>query len=471
MKHDNEYYLREAAPASAIAHMCVPLLAAMGVSTIATLVDAFFVGQMGDTAALAAVALALPFTTALMAVGDLLGTGGSTFIARLLGAQRHDEAKRVSATTHMLAILFGAVAAVLCLLFLEPLSRFLGATGEVVMPTMIYVGILALGSPISVLSFVLDQDVRAEGAARASMIGSIVSAVVNMVLDPLFIFGFGWGIAGAAIATVASWLVSAVYLVIVVKRSNVLSMSPKDATFSLPILKEIGGVGFSAFAMTLLMTIAGWVLDVLAAGYSPAAVAGVGIGFRLSMFVGLFTISATVGVVPLVGYAYAAGNRKRIASIVKTVAVILAGLLAVTGVLLVAFATPLASLFTTDPAVVDIAAFALLATVAAVFVSSTSELILGMLQAMGLGLPATVVSVARGFITIGLYVAGNALFSFTGLVLAGVMGEAFALLVSLAFVPILVKRVRSVRADASLPTSEPLEAEPVSAAPVPAVVL
>ena len=81
------HYLREAAPVSAIAHMCVPLLAAMGVMTLASLVDAFFVGQLGDTAALAAVALALPFTTGLMAVGDLLGTGGSTFIARLLGSR------------------------------------------------------------------------------------------------------------------------------------------------------------------------------------------------------------------------------------------------------------------------------------------------------------------------------------------------------------------------------------------------
>lgn len=444
MKHDNDYYLREAAPASAIAHMCVPLLAAMGVSTLATLVDAFFVGQLGDTAALAAVALALPFTTALMAVGDLLGTGGSTFIARLLGAGKPGEAKRVSATNHVLAFAFGLVAAVLSIVFLEPLSTLLGAGGETLAPTMTYLGILAAGAPLSVLGFVLDQDVRAEGAAKASMIGTIISAGANLVFDPIFIFGFGWGVAGAALATASSWLISAVYLVVYVKRSGTQSVSPKDATFRLPVLKEILGVGFSAFAMTLLMTVSAWVLDVLAAGYSSAAVAGIGIGFRVSMFAGLFTIAATVGVIPLIGYAYAAGNGARIKALVKTVALILAALLAVAGAALLVFGRPLVGLFSNDPAVVEVGMFALFALVAGVFVSSASELILGMLQALGRAMPASVVSVARGVITIALYVAGNALFAFAGLVLAGVVSEALALLVALAFVPYLVKKVRGI---------------------------
>lgn len=455
MKHDNDYYLREAAPVSAIAHMCVPLLAAMGVMTLASLVDAFFVGQLGDTSALAAVALALPFTTGLMAVGDLLGTGGSTFIARLLGAGKAGEAKRVSATNHALALVFGVIAAVLSLAFLEPLANLLGATGDTLAPTMTYLGILAAGAPLAVLSFVLDQDVRAEGAAKASMIGTIISAVANLVLDPLFIFAFGWGVAGAALATVASWLVSATYLVVYVKRGGTQSISPKDALFTAPVLKEILSVGFSAFAMTLLMTVSAWVLDVLAAGYSAATVAGIGIAFRVSMFAGLFTVAATVGVVPLIGYAYAAGNRTRIKELVKTVALILAVLLAAAGAALLVFGRPLVGVFSSDPAVIEVGMFALIALVAGVFVSSASELILGMLQALGRGVPASVVSVARGVITIALYVAGNALFAFAGLMLAGVVSEALALIVALAFVPYLVKKVRGAgRADKEIETTE-----------------
>ena len=179
MKHDNDYYLRESAPVSAIAHMCVPLLAAMGVMTLASLVDAFFVGQLGDTAALAAVALALPFTTGLMAVGDLLGTGGSTFIARLLGAGKAGEAKRVSATNHALALVFGVIAAVLSLAFLEPLANLLGATGDTLAPTMTYLGIL-VGALLAEVSFVPKHARPRDGAisGTAALLADVAGPVV-----------------------------------------------------------------------------------------------------------------------------------------------------------------------------------------------------------------------------------------------------------------------------------------------------
>ena len=222
------------------------------------------------------------------------------------------------------------------------------------------------------------------------------------------------------------------------------------------MLKEILSVGFSAFAMTLLMTVSAWVLDVLAAGYSAATVAGIGIAFRVSMFAGLFTVAATVGVVPLIGYAYAAGNRTRIKELVKTVALILAVLLAAAGAALLVFGRQLVGVFSSDPAVIEVGMFALIALVARHVRLDASELILGMLQALGRGVPASVVSVARGVITIALYVAGNALFAFAGLML-GRGGErgAGAHRGALAFVPYLVKKVRGAgRADKEIETTE-----------------
>lgn len=433
MKHSDEYYLGKASPIQAIIHMCVPMAVAMCVNVAANLVDAFFIGGLNDAAALAAITLAMPFTTLIMALADLVGVGSSTLIARLLGSGNKNQARCASATSTYLALALGVAFALVCLAFLNPVCRALGAHGDMLDPTMLYVGILAAGAPFSLMSFALDQNVRAEGAAGASAAGAVVSTVVNIVLDALFICGFGWGVAGAGLATAFSWVVMTIYLAIFTRKSAVQSLLLRDVSVNSVMLKEIFGVGFSAFAASMIMAVSTWLLDVLAAGYSTEAVAGLGIAVRVQMIADIFAISVGQGVVPLFAFAYAARNVVRIRALTKATSLTLLATLGTASVLLIVGAVPLVSVFSQDAAVIEAGHLALvILTVGAAF-SAVTNLVVSVLQAFGKALPATVLPLARGGFTVVLYIAGNALFGFVGLLGANALAELASCVLAAAF--------------------------------------
>lgn len=440
---ENEHYLKDAAPLTALLHLCLPMLAAMLVNVVANLVDAFFVGQLGDAAALAAIALAMPLVTVMMALGDLVGMGGSTLLSRLLGKQDRSKARRVSATNTYLALLFGAIMGIVCLVFLRPLCSLLGAHGNMLAPTMTYVGILALGAPLATASFAIDQNVRAEGAAGASARAAVISALANIALDALFIIGLGWGIAGAALATVLSWAVMTLYLLKTVITSPVQTLNPRAVLFTAPVLKEILGVGLSAFLTALILAVSSWMLDYLAAGYSTEVVAGIGIALRVQTITGLLAIVFGQGSIPLVAYAYAAGDARRVKALVKVTLALMFGSLGVATVILIVGAPSLVALFSSNTAVISTGVIALVALMLGTLLSAGSDLILGIMQALGRAVPATTLPIVRGAALVGLYLACNALFGMMGLLTANVVAEAIALGAALCFVPYLLRKVNA----------------------------
>lgn len=444
MGESNEFYLGRAKPLKSILHMCIPLLAAMCVNVIANLVDSFFIGQLNDSAALAAVAFALPFMAVMVACGDLIGIGSGAAVSRSLGAGERARARKVSATSMAAAGAIGIVLAVAITLFLEPLCAFLGARGDMLAPTMIYIGILAIGAPISLIGFVLDQNVRSEGAAKASAKAAIVSTAANVVLDAIFIMGFGWGIEGAALATVASWLVMFVYLVAASGKCTAQSFRASDISLERSLLKDIFGIGFSGFAMALMLAASSWLLDLLAAGYSTEAVAAIGIALRIENLVGLFAIAFGQGAMPLFAYAFAAKDAVRLKALMKTTLVVMFGALGISAALIFTFMEPIISVFSTDPLVIRIGIIAILSFVSASVVSAGFDFILGLMQAFGKGAPASVLPVMRGCASIALFLIGNALFGLTGLLTSWIAAEGISLLVALCFTPMLRRTIESI---------------------------
>lgn len=191
--------------------LAFPMVLGLVVTLVYNLADTFFIARTNDTNLIAGVSLCAPVFTALMAFGNIFGQGGSSLISRLLGGQDEQGAKRVSAFCFYIALATGLVLAVLMSAFSHPLLLLLGADADTLPHAFAYYIVLAVGAPIIVLSFIHSNLVRCEGMAAESMIGTILGAVINIILDPILISLAGMGAMGAAVATVIGYLCSVLY--------------------------------------------------------------------------------------------------------------------------------------------------------------------------------------------------------------------------------------------------------------------
>jgi multidrug efflux pump len=207
------YYLKKAPVSKALMHMVLPMMLSFISTIIYNITDAFFIGMLNNTAMMAAVTLALPFSCVLMAFGHLFGVGSGTFVSRLLGEQRIEKAKQVSSINFWSSMLVGIILTAICLPLLSPILRLMGADGETFIHTKNYILMFIIAAPFVISSISLEEAVRAEGASTASMIGMISGVVVNIILDPIFIFVFHMNVMGAALATVLGNLVSVVWYI------------------------------------------------------------------------------------------------------------------------------------------------------------------------------------------------------------------------------------------------------------------
>ena len=201
----NDLFEKEAIP-KAYMKMALPVVMGMVVTLVYNLVDTYFIVLTGNTNLIAGISLCAPLFTLLLAIGDIFGIGGSSVISRILGAHDTDDARKKSVLCFYSAIITGLVFTVIMLAFKKQILMVLGSTAQTYTYADQYYSWLILGSTFVIFSLVPSNLLRAEGMSLQSMIGSIVGTVVNMILDPIFIFGLGMGAAGAAIATVIGYI-------------------------------------------------------------------------------------------------------------------------------------------------------------------------------------------------------------------------------------------------------------------------
>ena len=183
-----------------IVRLAIPTIISMMITSIYNMADTFFVGQIG-TSATGAVGVAFSLMAIIQAIGFTFGAGSGNYISRLLGQQRHEEAERIAATGFFTALIAGLILAVAGELFLEPLVRILGATETILPYAMDYIRWILVGAPYMMACFVLNNILRYQGSSFYSMLGVATGGILNIALDPLFIYAFNLGTAGAAIAT------------------------------------------------------------------------------------------------------------------------------------------------------------------------------------------------------------------------------------------------------------------------------
>ena len=338
-----------------ILSLAAPTILSMLITSIYNLADTFFVGQI-STSASGAVGIVSSLMAIIQALGFMLGHGSGSIISRSLGSQNTDAATRFASTSFFTALVFGGIITAAGLLTLPDFMMLLGSTETILPHACAYARYILLAAPIMMSSLVMNNILRYEGKASFAMIGLVTGGLLNIALDPLFIFGLGMGTAGAGLATALSQTISFCILLSMFLRGKTVSQFRITAVTRSPA--EFGTIlmtGMPSFGRQGLNSIGGMLLNIAARGYGDAAVAGMSIVSRIFMFIISVAIGVGQGLQPVASFNYGARKYRRVrqAAIFTIEAafcmlVVLVGLCWVNGDALI-------RLFRDDPAVTAVA--------------------------------------------------------------------------------------------------------------------
>jgi len=395
--NDQRIFLMEKAPISrGVIQMAIPAIIGMLVMAIYNVVDTMFVAWLG-TEATGATQVVFPLIMVFGAIGLSFGIGGGSYVSRLLGERRKEEAEKVLATCTVLSFIVGIVLSVIGIIFLEPILRILGAT-ETIMPLAKEYGFfIVLGGVGQVLNMNFNNMLRSEGSAKNSMIGMALGSIVNIILDPIFIFGFGWGIKGAAIATsISQFLTTGILLYQYLGGKSMLNLSLKNYAPSKVILSEVFKMGAPSFARQLLTSVSMVLLNSAAVLYGgDSAIAAIGIVSRTIMIVMYVIFGLSQGFQPVAGYNYGAKFYGRLKGAFNFTVMLSVGIASLSGMIFLMFGEQILGIFKPTAEVMTLGLDFLLYGVISIILMGFSNVFGVYYQAIGKGLPALILSVAR----------------------------------------------------------------------------
>lgn len=302
---DNYTFLTQGPIHRVILTMAVPTIISMLVTSLYNIADTFFVGQL-DTQSTAAVGVVFSLMFFVQAFGFYFGHGSGNYISRELGAKRRDNAVKMASTGFFLSFFFGVLILVVGEAFITPLSWLLGSTPTILPYTERYLSIVLLGTPFFTSSLTLNNQMRLQGNASYAMYGIVAGAVLNVALDPLFIFVMDMGVSGAALATIIGQIVSFAILFVMSRRGENIGVYFRNFAPSWVFFKEIFYGGSPSLSRQGLMSIATMALNICAGVYGDAAIAAMTIVNRISMLVMASVVGLGQGFQPVCGFCYGA---------------------------------------------------------------------------------------------------------------------------------------------------------------------
>ena len=376
--------------------LAVPVTMGMLFSVVYNIADTYFIARTQNTGLVAGVSLCAPVFTFLMAFGNIFGQGGTSLLSRLFGKKDMEGTKRVSSFCFYAAIATGAVLGLLMLLLHRPLLFLLGADKETYQYALPYYMTLAAGAPLVVLNYIHMNLLRAEGMSKESMAGNITGLVVNIILDPIFISGFGWGSFGAALATVIGYTVSVViWAVIVKKKSRILSMDPKICLIPAGEMTEIFTIGFSAALTNITTSICMIVTNQYLLPYGNDQIAALGVALKVSMVINLVLVGMSFGAAPMIGYYYGGRKYEDLKRFLRFLFTLVGGTAVVMTAVLFVLSDFAIGLFLKEPALISAGSYMLRWHIVTMAVAAGVLIITICFQAMGKAKEALLVSVCR----------------------------------------------------------------------------
>lgn len=306
------------APVSkALVSLGIPIMIGMLINAFYNLADAYFVGGLGEQQ-MGAISIVFPIGQAVVGLGLMFGNGAASYLSRLLGCGNKKAADIAASTALYSSVFIGAVFIMIAAIFLKPILTLLGAT-ETIMPyALVYARIYILSCIFNVFNVTMNNIAASEGAAKTTMFALLSGAVINIGLDPLFIYAFHMGVAGAAIATAISQFIStAIYLSYILKKKSAFTFAIKNFSPSGQIYIEVLKIGIPTLVFQLLTSLSIALINRASSAYGDSIIAGMGAVTRITSMGTLIVFGFLKGFQPIAGFSYGAKNFQRLRQSVK----------------------------------------------------------------------------------------------------------------------------------------------------------
>lgn len=421
------------APVSkAVLKNALPAMAAMLMVLVYNLADTFFIGQTHDALQVAAVSLATPVFLIFMAVGTVFGIGGTSVISRAMGEGRYEYAKKVSAFCMWGCVAVGVVLSALMLIFMDTILGLVGASADTWGFAKTYLTIVVCCGPFVLVSNCYSNVIRAEGQSGKAMMGQLLGNLLNVILDPIMILGFGWNIAGAAIATVIGNVVGAgYYIVYFLRGKSSLSINIKDFTVKDKVASSVLAIGVPAALGSVLMSISQIIINSQMSEYGDMAIAAMGVAMKVVTITGMISMGLGQGVQPLLGYCVGAKMWTRFKKVLKFSLLFALGLSVVLTGVCYLFTNQIVSAFLTDQTAFDYAVQFSRILLTTSFLFGVFYVLTNALQAMGASTAALIINISRqGIIFIPAVFILKAIIGMTGLVWAQPVADVLSLVIA-----------------------------------------
>ena len=343
---NNKMELLGSAPIpKALMALGVPIMIGMLINALYNLVDAYFVGGLGESP-MGAISIVFPLGQVVVGLGLMFGNGAASYLSRLLGRGDRETANKVASTALYSSVIIGAIIIIFATIFIQPILALLGAT-ETIMPyALTYARIYVISCIFNVFNVTMNNVVASEGAAKTTMCALLLGAVLNIGLDPIFIYGLDMGVAGAAIATAISQFVSTlVYLIYAIRKKSAFSFSFKDFKPTKQIYTEVLKIGVPTLTFQLLTSLSIALINRAANGYGDAVIAGMGAVTRVTSMGTLVVFGFLKGFQPIAGFSYGAKKFDRLREAIKTSILWSTIFCVVVGLLMALFSTQVISQF------------------------------------------------------------------------------------------------------------------------------
>ncbi len=433
MENKKSMELFSNAPVSqAVFKNALPAMAAMLMVLVYNLADTFFIGQTHDALQVAAVSLAMPVFLIFMAVGTMFGIGGTSVISRAMGEGRTEYAKKVCSFCMWGCVIVGVVMSACMLIFIDPILSLVGASADTWNLAKTYLMIVVCCGPFVLISNCYSNVVRTEGESAKAMMGTLIGNLLNVVLDPILILGFGWNIAGAAIATVIGNVIGAgYYIAYFVRGKSSLSISLKDFTVKNKVASAVLAIGVPAAVGSVLMSVSQIIINSQMAEYGDMAIAAMGVAMKVVTITGMVCMGLGQGVQPILGYCVGAKLWDRFKKVLRFSLVFAFLLSAVLTGICYLFTNQIVSAFLTDTTAFGYAVQFSRILLTTSFLFGVFYVLTNALQAMGAATAALVINVSRqGIIFIPALFILKTVMGMTGLVWAQPVADVVSLAIA-----------------------------------------
>ena len=441
---ENELFEKTSVP-KAYMKLALPVVLSMVVSLVYNMVDTYFIALTGVQELVAGVSLVVPIFTMMVAFGDIFGLGGSSIISRLFGEKREEDAKRASAFCIWAAVIFGICVTIILLTFRGQILGILGADEVTRQYASDYYTWIVIGAVFIIFGLVPSNILRTEGLAKEAMVGSVLGSIVNIILDPVFIFVLKQGAAGVAIATVLGNVIADIYYVYaILKKAKRLSVSFSRAKIPGGMIRDILAIGIPASITNLMQSFMVMMTNHFLLSYGNDKIAAMGIALKVNMITALILVGFAFGGQPLIGYNYGSGNRKRLKEILKFAYGFEMGLGLVFTIIMCVFAPKIIGIFMDDPQIISNGAAMLRfqqlgMTFMAVTLVSTC-----VCQSVGNALGAFTLSISRqGVIYVIALVILSKAFGYTGVLAAQACADVVTALVAVKIISTQLKNMKT----------------------------